>query len=564
MGLPRSTYYDTPATAADTEIVARITAICEEFEAYGYRRVGAELRHQGIVVNGKKIRRLMRQHDLQPKRRRRFIATTDSDHDSPIFSNRAKDVTADRPNQLWVADITYVAIAVGFVYAAVILDAWSRRVVGYAISRSIDARLTIAALKAAMSIAAAPKRAASTIRIAARRAGSTGRRNTFSLTGLQALVQSFGGSSPSEGLAGPCIERVSNNCEYVRTVCAQIGSFREVLSKQSIGVLVRSALPRAVRFAEVDGKAGCDPQIRMPGHLCSLVPGQRAAKLRWQCRDRPGDGIANRFSPMTGKRRPVLHARDGAVAFHSGKMQQHCEPRGAFHQSADRRSAQADDQVTFPVSGYGPISCFRRSFTDHDLRRDEGFAPPAATCPRHAQCPSRAKAGGQLTTECAAALYVERLIDRLMTDPHRLIFGPVPRIVDPKTVRDLLRTPGPGPSPVLPRPMPTTVPDDAWPLDHRSIRCRDPTRKPILHIAPQRLIRCQLGWLRPFGGPISMPLRRRCSVVQATASGRRVAPHLAGDRRRCSLQPASNMTYASSLGAQKSNLLTFLERQVTS
>ena len=180
------------------------------------------------------------------------------------------------------------------------------------------------------------------------RAGSTGRRNTFSLTGLQALVQSFGGSSPSEGLAGPCIERVSNNCEYVRTVCAQIGSFREVLSKQSIGVLVRSALPRAVRFAEVDGKAGCDPQIRMPGHLCSLVPGQRAAKLRWQCRDRPGDGIANRFSPMTGKRRPVLHARDGAVAFHSGKMQQHCEPRGAFHQSADRRSAQADDQVTFP------------------------------------------------------------------------------------------------------------------------------------------------------------------------------------------------------------------------
>ena len=60
------------------------------------------------------------------------------------------------------------------------------------------------------------------------------------------------------GLAGPCIERVSNNCEYVRTVCAQIGSFREVLSQQSIGVLVRSALPRAVRFAEVDGKAGCD------------------------------------------------------------------------------------------------------------------------------------------------------------------------------------------------------------------------------------------------------------------------------------------------------------------
>ena len=73
-----------------------------------------------------------------------------------------------------------------------------------------------------------------------------------------ALVQSFGGRSPSEGLAGPCIERVSNNCEYVRwvTVCAQIGSFREVLSKQSIGVLVRSALPRicAVRRSRREGR----------------------------------------------------------------------------------------------------------------------------------------------------------------------------------------------------------------------------------------------------------------------------------------------------------------------
>ena len=108
MGLPRSTYYDAPvATADEAEIVARIEAICEEFEAYGYRRVGAALRHQGIIVNSKKVRRLMREHDLQPRRRKRFVATTDSDHDGPIFPNLAKDVTADGPNQLWVADITY-------------------------------------------------------------------------------------------------------------------------------------------------------------------------------------------------------------------------------------------------------------------------------------------------------------------------------------------------------------------------------------------------------------------------------------------------------------------------
>ena len=106
MGLPRSTFYDGPmAQVDDAEIVARMRAICDEFEAYGYRRVGAALRHQGVVVNGKKIRRLMRAHYLQPRRRRRFVATTDSDHDRPIFPDRAKGMVVDGPNQLWVADL---------------------------------------------------------------------------------------------------------------------------------------------------------------------------------------------------------------------------------------------------------------------------------------------------------------------------------------------------------------------------------------------------------------------------------------------------------------------------
>jgi putative transposase len=102
------------------------------------------------VVNSKKIRRLMREHALQPRRRRRFVATTDSDHGYPVFPNLAKDMTVNGPNQLWVADITYIAIATGYVYLAAILDAWSRRVVGYAISRSLDARLAVSALKAAI------------------------------------------------------------------------------------------------------------------------------------------------------------------------------------------------------------------------------------------------------------------------------------------------------------------------------------------------------------------------------------------------------------------------------
>jgi putative transposase len=158
MGISRSTFYDAPdAGAADVAVVAEMKAICDEFEAYGYRRVSAELRHRGMIVNAKKVRRLMREQALNPKQRRRFVATTNSDHNDPIFPNLANNMTPDGPNQLWVADITYVAIATGFVYLAAILDAWSRRVVGYAISRSIDARLVAAALKAAINARNPPR-----------------------------------------------------------------------------------------------------------------------------------------------------------------------------------------------------------------------------------------------------------------------------------------------------------------------------------------------------------------------------------------------------------------------
>ena len=86
MGIARSTFYDRPDTGADdATVVAQMKSICDEFETYGYRRVDAELRHRGLVVNAKKIRRLMREHALQPMRRRRFVATTDSNHGYPVF-----------------------------------------------------------------------------------------------------------------------------------------------------------------------------------------------------------------------------------------------------------------------------------------------------------------------------------------------------------------------------------------------------------------------------------------------------------------------------------------------
>lgn len=152
MGIARSTcYHASHVELDDTTLVEAMIAICDEFEAYGWRRVRAALRQRGVVVNHKKIRRLMREHHLQPQRHRRHVATTDSDHDGPFFPDLAKDAVPDGPNQLWVADLTCGPVTGGFVYVAMILDAWSRRVVGYAIARSIDARLTLAALRAALA-----------------------------------------------------------------------------------------------------------------------------------------------------------------------------------------------------------------------------------------------------------------------------------------------------------------------------------------------------------------------------------------------------------------------------
>lgn len=152
MNLAHSTFYETPPGQAplDAGITERIGSICAEFPAYGYRRVTAQLRHEGLVVNHKKVMRIMKEQDLSVRPRRRFVVTTDSDHDGPIFPDLARQICPIAPNVVWVADISYIAIARGFVYLAVILDAWSRRVVGYALGRRMDARLTLAALEAAI------------------------------------------------------------------------------------------------------------------------------------------------------------------------------------------------------------------------------------------------------------------------------------------------------------------------------------------------------------------------------------------------------------------------------
>ena len=95
--------------------------------------------------------RLMNENGLTARPRRRFVATTDSDHDGPIFPNLVENIVLTNRNQLWVADITYIAIATSFVHLAAILDAWSRRVVGYAVGKRIDVRLALAALRTAIA-----------------------------------------------------------------------------------------------------------------------------------------------------------------------------------------------------------------------------------------------------------------------------------------------------------------------------------------------------------------------------------------------------------------------------
>jgi putative transposase len=162
MSLAPSSYYYRPkprsaeAVAEEARLVLRIREICAEFPRYGYRRVTAQLKAEGERVNHKRVARIMREQELRVRPKWRFVVTTTSDHDGPIFPNLAKDMVPTGPDQLWVADPTSIRILSGFVYLAVILDAWSRRVVGWAISRRIDAGLALAALEAAIAIRQPP------------------------------------------------------------------------------------------------------------------------------------------------------------------------------------------------------------------------------------------------------------------------------------------------------------------------------------------------------------------------------------------------------------------------
>lgn len=130
--------------------MSQIQMILLEFTGYGYRRVTKELRRQAVRVNKKRVQKLMQKHHLQRKPTRRFVRTTDSRHSLPVHPNVVKELLIERPNQVWAADITYVRLLRGFVYLAVILDLFSRKVIGWALSASLKAELTVEALQMAL------------------------------------------------------------------------------------------------------------------------------------------------------------------------------------------------------------------------------------------------------------------------------------------------------------------------------------------------------------------------------------------------------------------------------
>ena len=152
MELARSSYYYRPVEKQPEDgLLREIESVVLEFPGYGYRRVTKQLHRQGIQVNHKRVGRLMREHGLLCKRKRRFKTTTDSHHQLPVYPNLVKAVKVTHLNQVWLADITYVALWRQFVYLAAIIDLRSRRAIGYAVDDRMDTTLTLAALEMALS-----------------------------------------------------------------------------------------------------------------------------------------------------------------------------------------------------------------------------------------------------------------------------------------------------------------------------------------------------------------------------------------------------------------------------
>ena len=158
IGISTSTYYYKPKRSRlerakeDLDIKSAIEKIREDLPVAGYRTLLRYLdREHGIKIGETKLRRIIRENGLQAKQIKRFVKTTWSEHDELIYPNLLPEMTVTDVNQVWVTDLTYIRVMAGFVYLAAILDVYSRKAIGWAISTSLDRKLTLAALNMAIA-----------------------------------------------------------------------------------------------------------------------------------------------------------------------------------------------------------------------------------------------------------------------------------------------------------------------------------------------------------------------------------------------------------------------------
>jgi transposase InsO family protein len=152
----RSSYYKWKnngfVTYLNLHLRNEIQSIALEFPFYGYRRITKELHRRGLIINSKKVRKIMKEDNLLCLRKKAFRpVTTQSDHDCRIYPNLSKDLKVTGLNQLWVADITYIRLPHEFIYLAAILDAFSKKCIGWSLGRYINTILTLKALSMALT-----------------------------------------------------------------------------------------------------------------------------------------------------------------------------------------------------------------------------------------------------------------------------------------------------------------------------------------------------------------------------------------------------------------------------
>ena len=151
LGVARSGLSYRPRAAEEEEVRQRLRELAGAWPTFGYRRLTALLRREGSAINGKRVRRLMAELGISRARPRRRARTTDSDHAFPRYPNLVRGLAVVRPDQVWVADITYVRLGGGFVYLAVIMDVFTRRVRGWELGTSLEQELTRTALERALA-----------------------------------------------------------------------------------------------------------------------------------------------------------------------------------------------------------------------------------------------------------------------------------------------------------------------------------------------------------------------------------------------------------------------------